>query len=77
MSGFDWPAMMRAGLGELGLKPAEFWALTPVEFLVMSGAVSGPAPLSRASFDALLAQFPDERAPQDPEQKETPHDATK
>ncbi|MEM6478701.1 MAG: rcc01693 family protein [Pseudomonadota bacterium] len=61
MAGFDWPAMMRAGLAEMGLKPAEFWALTPVEFLLMSGAAAGPQPMRRSAFDALLDQFPDER----------------
>lgn len=28
MSGLDWPGLMRAGLGRLGLTPKEFWALT-------------------------------------------------
>ncbi len=60
MSGFDWPALMRAGIGEMGLLPADFWALTPAEFLLMSGALGGPVPLGRPSLDALMARFPDE-----------------
>ncbi|MBF9036034.1 phage tail assembly chaperone [Rhodobacterales bacterium HKCCE2091] len=59
MSGFDWPALMRAGIGEMGLAPRDFWALTPAEFLLMSGAAAGPAPLGRARLDDLIAQFPD------------------
>ena len=31
MSAFDWPGLMRAGICGLGLRPAEFWALTPAE----------------------------------------------
>lgn len=59
MSGFDWPAMMRAGIGDLGLKPQEFWSLTPVEFLILSGLGGGPQPMSRAGLTALLDRFPD------------------
>ncbi|PCH94368.1 MAG: hypothetical protein COB84_07665, partial [Rhodobacteraceae bacterium] len=33
MTGFDWPQMMRVGLHHLRLRPDEFWALTPLEFL--------------------------------------------
>ncbi len=31
MSQFDWPSLLRAGVRGLGLRPAEFWALTPAE----------------------------------------------
>jgi len=50
--GLDWPGLMRAGLHGLRLTPAQFWALTPVELMIMLGrentapaftcAVSGP-----------------------------------
>lgn len=63
MAAFDWPAMMRAGIGEMGLKPAEFWNLTPAEFLLMSGIAGGPAPLKRSGLEALLERFPDEAVP--------------
>ncbi len=61
MSGFDWPALLRAGLVGLRLKPAEFWALTPAELRMMlghGGAENGP--LSRKGLDALLALYPDD-----------------
>ncbi len=57
--GFDWPALMRVAFQGLGLSPAEFWALTPSEFLILLGPESGAAPLRRDAFEALLARFPD------------------
>lgn len=60
MSGrFDWPALMRAGMQGLGLKPAEFWALTPVELRLMLGERQGVQPMARAGLEALLRAFPD------------------
>jgi len=59
MSGFDWPALMRAGLRGLGLKPEEFWRLTPAELLLMLGEGSGSAPLTRARLNELSSAFPD------------------
>lgn len=56
---FDWAAMRRRALRDLGLKPSEFWALTPVEFLEMAGLGEGPAPMGRAVFDRLCRDFPD------------------
>ncbi|WP_417247686.1 rcc01693 family protein [Celeribacter sp.] len=58
-SGFDWPALMRAGMRGLGLKPQEFWALTPAEFLLMLGAGSGTAPMGRSRLDELARAYPD------------------
>lgn len=59
MNGFDWPALMRAGLQGLRLHPAEFWALTPAELRLMLGQ-GAPAPaLTRKGLDALLAAYPD------------------
>jgi uncharacterized phage protein (TIGR02216 family) len=55
-----WGRLMRFGLGRLGLRPEEFWALTPAEFLVMAGAEGGSGRLSRAGLAALMARFPDE-----------------
>ena len=51
--------MMRAGMLGLGLKPAEFWALTPAELRLMLGQSGAAAPLNRAGLDALLAAYPD------------------
>lgn len=62
MSGrFDWPALMRAGLQGLGLRPAEFWALTPVELRLMLGERPGVQPMARAGLEALLRAFPDKQ----------------
>lgn len=57
--GFDWPALMRIGMKGLGLKPHEFWALTPAEFLILTGAGSGSAPMGRARLDELSKAYPD------------------
>ena len=59
MSGFDWPALMQAGLHGLGLRPDQFWALTPAELRMMLGQGGQGAPLGRAGLDALLAAYPD------------------
>lgn len=55
----DWPALMRAGIRGLGLRPAEFWALTPAELELMLGKPSGVAPLKRTRLDELLSAYPD------------------
>lgn len=60
---FDWPALMRAGIKGLGLRPAEFWALTPVELMLMLGGGSGAAPLSRSRLEELARAFPDQELP--------------
>ncbi|MRU16981.1 phage tail assembly chaperone [Roseovarius sp. A21] len=60
---FDWPALMQAGMRGLGLRPAEFWALTPAELELMLGTRAGIAPLRRGGLEALMADFPD--APKD------------
>ncbi len=56
----DWAGMMRLGLAELRLTPAEFWALTPAELLVVSGRGARIAPMGRERFEALAARYPDE-----------------
>jgi uncharacterized phage protein (TIGR02216 family) len=61
VSGFDWAGLMRAGLRGLGLTPAEFWRLTPVELLVMLGVEAGPAPITRARLEELARAYPDRR----------------
>ncbi len=60
MSDVAWPKLLRAGLRDLGLRPAEFWALTPAELMVMLGREGAAGSLDRAGFDALLAAFPDD-----------------
>lgn len=60
MSRFDWPALMRLGLRGLGLRPAEFWALTPAELMLMLGLDAGAAPpMGRARLLELAAAYPD------------------
>ncbi len=58
-AGLDWPALMRAGIRGLGLRPAEFWALTPAEFQLMLGASGAEAPLLKDGLAALMAAYPD------------------
>lgn len=57
----DWPGLMRAGLRGLGLKPAEFWALTPAELQLMLGRESGAAPLARDRLEEMLMAYPDSK----------------
>jgi len=59
MAGFDWPALMRAGLRDLGLQPADFWRLTPAELLLKLGRESAALPMDRARLDMLMQRFPD------------------
>ena len=55
----DWPGLMRAGLHGLGLEPAAFWRLTPVELRMMLGAEQLAPPLTRARLAEMAAAFPD------------------
>lgn len=64
MTGFDWGVLMQVGIRGLGLKPAEFWALTPAELMLMMGAAGGPSPMSRARLDELARAFPDNQKDQ-------------
>lgn len=59
MSGFDWPALMRAGFLGLRLTPDQFWHLTPAELRLMLGQGAAMPALNRAGLDALLATYPD------------------
>ncbi|TRD19765.1 rcc01693 family protein [Palleronia caenipelagi] len=60
MTRIDWPGLMRVGLRDLGLRPSEFWALTPRELDVMLGRDDAAAPLDRNRLGALQKAFPDE-----------------
>ena len=60
MSGhFDWAGLMEAGIRGLGLRPAEFWGLTPAELAFLLGHGGAGLGLGRAGFEALAARFPD------------------
>ncbi|MEL7165076.1 MAG: rcc01693 family protein [Pseudomonadota bacterium] len=60
MSGFDWPALMRAGMVGLRLPPDQFWALTPAELQLMLGPGDGARPMLSKGLEALMAAWPDE-----------------
>ena len=59
MNGFDWPSLLRAGLHGLGLKPSEFWELTPAELGLMLGLDAAVSPLGRTRLNELIRDFPD------------------
>ena len=61
----DWTGLLRLGLGVLRLRPDEFWALTPVELLVMLGAEGGAPPLTRARLEELARAYPDRKGASD------------
>ncbi len=56
--GFDWPGLMRAGMLGLGLKPWEFWRLTPAELRLLLGEAAIPA-MGRARLEELARLWPD------------------
>jgi len=58
--GFDWPALMRAGLTGLGLRPETFWDLTLAELRLMLGEGGTAGPLGRDGLEALMTAFPDQ-----------------
>lgn len=57
---FDWAALMRLGFRGLGLRPDQFWALTPIELMVLLGRDGGEGPLGRSRLEELALAFPDE-----------------
>ena len=58
---FDWAGLLRAAVRHLGLKPDEFWSLTPAELRLMLGDEPASRPMGRARLDELLNAFPDGR----------------
>ncbi|MCV2864633.1 rcc01693 family protein [Defluviimonas sp. WL0075] len=59
MGRFDWPALLRAGLVQLRLKPEEFWRLTPAELVLMLGGPGTARPMGRTRLEELIAAWPD------------------
>ena len=57
--GLDWPGLMRTGLHGLGLRPDQFWSLTPAELALMLGMEPGSRAMTRERLAALAARFPD------------------
>jgi uncharacterized phage protein (TIGR02216 family) len=56
----DWAGLLRAGLIGLRLQPAQFWALTPAELMVMMGLDSGSAPMGRQRLMEMSRAYPDQ-----------------
>lgn len=68
--GLDFAGLLRAALapqalGGLGLRPHQFWALTPIELQLMMGREAGGAMMSRARLEELAAAYPDGKGPKD------------
>lgn len=58
MSGrFPWAMLLRLGLRELGLAPADFWSMTLKE---LAAALPPCEAMTRVDLDALIERFPDE-----------------
>ena len=57
MKGLDWPGMMRAGLRGLGLRPEQFWALTPAELALMLGVEPRAKAMTQARLEELVVRF--------------------
>ncbi len=62
---FDWPALMHAGMGRLGLPAREFWALTPAELIIRLrlGQAPGTRPMGRDGLEELMRAYPDDPVP--------------
>lgn len=63
--GLDWPGLMKVGMGPvrqggLGLRPVEFWALTPAELALMLGIEAGARGMTRNRLAELAARYPDQ-----------------
>jgi len=57
---FPWETVLHAGLHLLRLPSHDFWALTPREFLAITGGLRPRAAgLERAGLEALMGAFPD------------------
>lgn len=61
----DWPGLMRAGMGALGLRPDAFWRLTPQELALMLGVGGQAAPMDRGRLEALARAWPDRMKQED------------
>ncbi|KIT17293.1 rcc01693 family protein [Jannaschia aquimarina] len=59
--GLDWPALMRAGIRGIGLRPADFWEMTPAELAFVLGIEGGRLPMDRAALESLAAKYPDQK----------------
>ena len=67
MGGLDWPGLMRAGMQGLGLRPDQFWSLTPAELALMLGVDPSAAPMTRSRLEELARSWPDRKPNQEDE----------
>lgn len=64
--GIAWGALMRAAIRERGLLPAQFWALTPAELMLLLGRDGGGVqPMARERLEELAAAWPDKGSEDD------------
>ena len=63
MKAFPWENAMRFGLGNLGLSPRQFWAMTPRELSLAYEAIAqtnqSNTPIAHDELRGLMARFPD------------------
>lgn len=59
---------MRLGVQGLGLRPDDFWRLTPAELRLMLGENARGGPMTKTGLDDLMESYPDVKT------KDTPHD---
>lgn len=57
MTGFNWPALYRLAVRDLGISVDQFWRLTPYEFSMLCGGER--AMFLRPDLEALMTRFPD------------------
>lgn len=65
MIGLDWAALLRIGVQQAGLRPGEFWALTPFELMLILGFDGSEKPLNRARLAELEREFSQNRGGSD------------
>ncbi|MDP0928244.1 phage tail assembly chaperone [Paracoccus onubensis] len=53
----DWAGMMRAGMRGLGLRPDQFWMLTPFELALMLGVETRGGEMTRARLEELAERY--------------------
>lgn len=59
MTAFDWPVLLAAGVQRLGLRPQEFWQLTPAELALLLGQGGAETSLAGAGLIQLMDAYPD------------------
>ncbi len=55
----DWARALRFAVLRLGIRPADFWALTLWEWRALTGGAAQPGDvLQRSGLEALLGRYP-------------------